>query len=73
MLIKKIFKKGIYMFKQKRIPIYDFVYAISEIVDPVSPTLNNHHKSVAYMSCRIAREMNTQEVLRLMIEFKKHM
>ena len=45
------------MFSQKRIPIYDFVYAISEIVDLVSPVLNNHHKSVAYLSCRIAQEM----------------
>ena len=42
---------------KKEIPIYDFVYAISEAVDMVSPVLNRHHKKVAYVAYRIAQEM----------------
>jgi len=45
------------MFIEKEIPIYDFVYAISETVDLVSPVLSGHHNKVAYISCRIAQEM----------------
>jgi HD-GYP domain-containing protein (c-di-GMP phosphodiesterase class II) len=41
-----------------RISIYDFACAISDVVDLASPTLNKHHKKVAYLSCKIAQEMN---------------
>ena len=61
------------MFSQKRIPIYDFFYSFSEIAVLVSPVLNNLHKSAAYLSYGIIREMNTQETLRFKIEFKKYM
>ncbi|MCL2068062.1 MAG: HD domain-containing protein [Treponema sp.] len=40
------------------ISIFDFVCTISEAVDLVSPLLNNHHKSVAYISCNIALKMD---------------
>jgi HD-GYP domain-containing protein (c-di-GMP phosphodiesterase class II) len=40
------------------ISIYDFVCAISEAVDFISPALNNHHKKVAYLSYRIASNAN---------------
>jgi HD-GYP domain-containing protein (c-di-GMP phosphodiesterase class II) len=43
---------------EKEIPIYDFVHAIAEAVDLVSPVLNNHQKKVAYISYRIAQEMH---------------
>ena len=45
------------MFIEKEIFIYDFVSAISEIADLVSPVLNDHHKKVAYISYRIAQRM----------------
>ena len=44
-----------------KISIADFVYAISEAVDLMSPLLNYHHKRVAYMSCCIAKEMNLDD------------
>ena len=46
------------MYVENEISIYDFVCAISEAVDLVSPVLNDHHKRVAYISCCIAQEMN---------------
>jgi HD-GYP domain-containing protein (c-di-GMP phosphodiesterase class II) len=45
------------MFMEKEISIYDFVCAISEAVDLVSPALNSHHKKVAYIACSIGLEM----------------
>ena len=36
---------------------YDFVWAISEAVDLVSPALNNHNKKVAYLAGSISQEM----------------
>jgi HD-GYP domain-containing protein (c-di-GMP phosphodiesterase class II) len=45
------------MFVEKEIPIYDLVHAISEAVDLVSPLFNSHHQKVAYLSYRIAKEL----------------
>ena len=45
------------MVKEKEAPIYDFVYALSEAIDLVSPVINSHHRKVAYVSYRIAHEM----------------
>jgi response regulator RpfG family c-di-GMP phosphodiesterase len=46
---------------EKEISIYDFVCAISEAVDFISPLMNNHHKMVSYMSYRFAQEANLPE------------
>jgi HD-GYP domain-containing protein (c-di-GMP phosphodiesterase class II) len=46
------------MFVKQEISVYDFVSAISETVDLVSPALNGHHRKVACISCNIALEMN---------------
>ncbi|MCL1836229.1 MAG: HD domain-containing protein [Treponema sp.] len=43
---------------RNEIPIYDFVCAISEAIDLVSPVLNRHHKKVAYIAGHIALQMN---------------
>ena len=48
---------GAYMFAEKKIPIFDFVSAISETADLVSPALNLHHQKVAYAAYKIAQEM----------------
>ena len=45
------------MYIEKEIPVYDFVSAISEAVDMVSPILFSHHCKVAYISYRIAQKM----------------
>ena len=45
------------MIIEKEIPVYDFVHVISKAVDLVSPVLYSHHEKVAYVSCRIAQEM----------------
>ena len=46
---------------ENEISIYDFVCAISEAVDFISPSMNNHHKMVSYMSYRIAQEAHLPE------------
>jgi HD-GYP domain-containing protein (c-di-GMP phosphodiesterase class II) len=43
---------------ENRISIYDFVCAISDVVNLASPAINKHHKEVASLSCKIAQEMN---------------
>ena len=43
---------------EDRISISDFACAISDVIDLASPALDKHHKKVAYLSCRIAQEMN---------------
>jgi HD-GYP domain-containing protein (c-di-GMP phosphodiesterase class II) len=43
---------------ESRISISDFVCAISDVIDLVTPALDKHHKKVAYLSCRIAQEMD---------------
>ena len=45
------------MLIENQVYIYDFVWAISEAIDLISPTLHNHHKKVAYISGCIAQEM----------------
>jgi len=45
------------MLIEKMISIYDFVCAIGETVDLVSPALNSHHQRVACIACNIALEM----------------
>jgi len=46
------------MFSENEFSIFDFTLCISEAVDMVFPSLNNHHKKVAYISYNIAKEMN---------------
>ena len=46
------------MFIEKEVSIYDFVCAISEAIDLVSPVLNSHQKRVAFIACSIGQEMN---------------
>jgi len=45
------------MYLNQSISVVDFVNAISETVDLVSPIINDHHKKVAYIACSIAQEM----------------
>ena len=46
------------MFVKNEISVYDFVYAISETIDLVTPSLNSHHKKVSYIAYHIALQMN---------------
>ena len=46
------------MIIEHEISVFDFVSALSEAIDLVSPLLNSHHKKVAYISYSIAKEMN---------------
>ena len=43
------------------VSVSEFVKAISEVLDLGAPELNNHHKKVAYISWRIAQEINLPE------------
>jgi len=43
---------------EKEISVYDFVSAVSEAADLVSPALGSHCKKVAYLSLNLALEMN---------------
>jgi len=45
------------MYTDNQILIYDFAWAISEVVDLASPALNNHHKRVSYIAGSLARQM----------------
>ena len=45
------------MLIDNQIFVYDFVWAISEAIDLISPTLHGHHKKVTYISGSIAQEM----------------
>ena len=45
------------MLIENEISINDFVSAISEAIELVSPILNNHHKRTAYISYSIAQKM----------------
>ncbi|MCL2530112.1 MAG: phosphohydrolase, partial [Coriobacteriia bacterium] len=45
------------MYLDQSISVVDFVNAISETVDLVSPIINEHHKKVAYVASSIAQEM----------------
>ena len=46
------------MIKEIEISICDFVCALSEVVDLISPALNSHHHRVAYIAGKIASELN---------------
>jgi len=56
-----LFEKVRIMHIENEISIYDFVCAISEAVDFISPSMNNHHKMVSYISYRIAQEAKLPE------------
>ena len=45
------------MFSENNISVSDFVLALSETIDLVSPNLSNHHRKVSYISYTIASEM----------------
>ena len=56
------------MLTESEISIYDFASAISGAVDLISPSLNGHHKRVAYIAGKMALEMNvpvedTQDII----------
>lgn len=44
-----------------RINLQEFLLSISNAVDLVSPKLSNHHHQVAYLSFRLAQELNLPE------------
>ena len=46
------------MFSEYEFSIFDFALCVSEAIDLVFPSLNNHHKKVAYISFNIAKEMD---------------
>ena len=52
------------MLIDNQIMIYDLAWALSEAVDLVSPTLNRHHKKVAYIAEHIAQEMRLPSIER---------
>jgi len=62
------------MFAENDFSVFDFVYSIAEIIDLVSSDLNNHHKKVAYISYRLAKEMNLpdDEVSDIFLAAKLH-
>ncbi|WP_244871484.1 HD-GYP domain-containing protein [Orenia marismortui] len=41
--------------------LYDLLFSISNITDMVNSNLNNHHEQVAYISFRIAQELELEE------------
>ncbi|HOK69815.1 MAG TPA: HD domain-containing protein [Bacillota bacterium] len=47
--------------KEINIKLYDFLNCISDAVDLVSPILSNHHQKVAYLSYRLAEQLNIPE------------
>ena len=38
--------------------LIDFIMCLSDIIDLISPAINNHHKRVAYIALTIAEELN---------------
>ena len=62
------------MIMENEILVYDFVTAISEAVDLVSPVLNDHHKRVAYISCNIAQEigLHNDEIIDVILASMLH-
>ena len=46
------------MLIENKISIYDFVNAISAMVDLVSPIMGNHHTRVAYLAWNLAQKMH---------------
>ncbi|MCL2812222.1 MAG: HD domain-containing protein [Clostridia bacterium] len=56
------------MLIESQILIYDFVWAMSEAIDLISPALQGHHKQVTYIAGTIALEMGlshneTQDII----------
>lgn len=45
------------MLKEMRIPMFDLVSCLSNVMDMVSPILVDHHKQVAYVALRVAKEL----------------
>ncbi|MDD5398827.1 MAG: HD domain-containing protein [Dehalococcoidia bacterium] len=45
------------MLKELKIPLFDLVSCLSNAMDMVNPLLVDHHKQVAYIAFRIAREL----------------
>ena len=41
-----------------RLDLFDLVTSLGKIEDIMSPTISNHHLRVAYLSYRIAEEIN---------------
>ena len=62
------------MHTSSHIYIYDFVWAISEAIDLISPVLHDHHKKVAYISGRIAQEigMSNDEIHNIILAAMLH-
>ncbi|MCL2121307.1 MAG: HD domain-containing protein [Clostridiales bacterium] len=46
------------MLIENKISIYDFVNALSDMVDLVSPLMGNHHTRVAYLAWNLAQKMH---------------
>ena len=59
---------------EREIPIFDFVSAISEAVDLVSPALYLHHQKVACIAYRIAEkmELSTEEIQDIILASMLH-
>lgn len=45
------------MIKEPRIPLFDLVMCLSDVMDLISPATVNHHKQVAYIAFNIAKEL----------------
>ena len=46
------------MLKELKIPLFDMVSCISSAMDMVNPMIVDHHKQVAYIALRIAKELD---------------
>ena len=46
------------MYIENKVSVYDFACAIAGVIDLSYPSLSNHHKRVAYISWKIARELS---------------
>ena len=45
------------MRREVEFPLVDLILCLSDIIDLISPAINNHHKRVAYISLSIAEEL----------------
>ena len=45
------------MLKEMRVPVFDLISCLSNAMDMVDPVLVDHHKKVAYIALRVAKEL----------------
>ena len=53
------------MIKEPRVPIFDLVTCLSNIIDLVSTSVANHHTHVAYISLKLGEELGLPRINKL--------